>query len=124
MLQSSSSKTTATVFGNATVLVTLLVWQNAAYDDILEMEVSKKFGDIDQTVRLLEQFGDDMNVILGLCAGLFLMNIWLFRNVIRSKRWILKPVALLVLSFVLSIGYHSYRGKVVGNEIKTMANTR
>lgn len=54
---------------------------------------------------LLKQTGTGINLIIGFTIGLLFLNAIVYRQWIRSKRWIIQPLLIFILSVSLSLGY-------------------
>jgi hypothetical protein len=54
----------------------------------------------------MEQSRVDYNWLNGICIFLFLFNVFMFRQWVKSKRWVLKPVLIFIISFVISYAYN------------------
>jgi hypothetical protein len=67
---------------------------------------------------LLKQVGIDVNLITGITVGLLVLNLLLFRLWVKSKRWILIPCLIFILSLGLSFTYYFNMTKTIGEEIE------
>ena len=112
-------------------LILLLYRQKIRYDKVYEFDYENiENGEVLLASTLMKQSGIDVNWITGICVIFILFNVLMYRQWIKSKRWILEPILIFIISFSLTFTYHTINQfKInedifgVKKEMKTNANT-
>jgi hypothetical protein len=103
---------------NIIVLSALLYIQEMRYDSLSNLNFQKvEHGEILLKVDLMKQSGIDVNWLTGICVGLLILNCFIYRQIIKAKRWILEPILIFTLSLGLTITYHINRTFVINERL-------
>ncbi|MBT3206803.1 MAG: hypothetical protein HN347_00485 [Bacteroidetes bacterium] len=100
--------------------LTFLLWNltnQYAVIDSVDYE-STEHAEVVIKAGILKQVGIDINLITAVVIALLIINGLLYKYWIQSKRWILEPIIILVLSFGLSLSYYLNMTSNLGNRIE------
>src|SRR5690606_33628546 len=103
-------------------LVILLYFQNIRYQNIVHYEFERPHDEVLRNVALMHSTGNDVNWIIAISFILFGLNMLFYRNWINSKRWILEPVLVLIITMTLTLTYHFDRVIELGDKLNTTHN--
>lgn len=109
---------------NLVLLFVLIYLQNIRYDNLINLKIDDNNAEVLRKVGLMHANGNDANWILGLTLLLTVLNIVLYRNWIKAKRWILEPIIILIVSLGLTLTYHIYRTFKVSEQINVTTNNK
>jgi hypothetical protein len=95
---------------NALGLTILLLIQSIQADNIIQ-EVTKttEFQEVRLKATLLLHNKSTYNWIARICLGLMIFNITLYRQWVKSRKWILEPILILVISYGLTFSFYTYQ---------------
>ena len=100
--------------------LTFLLWNltnQYAVIDSVDYE-STEHAEVVIKAGILKQVGIDINLITAVVIALLIINGLLYKYWIQSKRWILEPIIILVLSSGLSLSYYLNMTSNLGNRIE------
>lgn len=99
-------------------LILLLYKQKNRYDKVYGLDYeSIEHGEVLLTSALMKQSGIDFNWIMGICAVFILFNVFMYRQWVKSKRWILEPILIFIISFSLTFTYHTVNQFKISKEV-------
>jgi hypothetical protein len=107
---------------NLVLLFILLYVQNLRYDNLINLKIDDNHEEVLRKIGLMQANGNDMNWILGLTLLLTILNIVLYKNWIKAKRWVLEPIIIFIFSLGLTLTYHINRTFKVSEQIDATTN--
>jgi len=107
---------------NLVLLFILLYVQNLRYDNLINLKIDDNHEEVLRKIGLMQANGNDMNWILGLTLLLTILNIVLYKNWIKAKRWVLEPIIIFIVSLGLTLTYHISRTFKVSEQIDATTN--
>lgn len=95
---------------NALVLIILLLIQDNQADNIIQQTTkTPDFQEVTLKATLMVHNQSTYNWIPGICLGLLILNMIFYRQWVKSKKWILEPILILVISYGLTFSFYTYR---------------
>lgn len=95
---------------NLLALIILLLIQENRIDRIIQREWgSTEHPEILLTVTLMAHNQAIFNWIAGICLTLLVLNMILYRQWVNSRKWVLEPILILVISYGLAFTFYTYR---------------
>lgn len=95
---------------NALALIILLWIQDHHADSIVEQTSNTtEFQEVILHAKLILHNQSTYNWIAGVCMGLLVLNFVLYRQWVKSRKWILEPILILVISYGLAFSLYTYR---------------
>ena len=95
---------------NAVALIILLLIQDLQDDNIIQEVIkTQEFQEVRLTATLLLHNKSTYDWIAGISLGLFVFNMISYRQWIKSKKWILEPILILIISYVLTFSFYTYQ---------------
>ena len=116
-------KKTIIIILNVVVLLSLLYFQSIRYAKLINYSIeNQNHNEVLRNVSLLHAFGNDINWIIITVLILLVLNIILFKNWIKAKRWIIEPFFIFLITTGLTITYHINRFHSIKEENKNSIN--
>jgi hypothetical protein len=109
---------------NLILLFVLIYLQSIRYNNLINLTIEGNNADVLRNVGLMHANGNDMNSIFGLTLVLTFLNIVLYKNWIKAKRWVLEPIFIFIVTFGLTITCHIYRTLKVSEQINVTNNNK
>jgi hypothetical protein len=114
---------TSIVLMNIAIMAILLFFQNERYTQILNYKsVNVEFNEIEKTVKMMEEYGDSINWIVGVSIILLLINFFLFKKWCKSKKWVIEGILIFIFTITLGITYNYQKVTDYKIGMKTTAN--
>jgi hypothetical protein len=108
---------------NIAIMAILLFFQNERYTQILNYKsVNVEFNEIEKTVKMMEEYGDSINWIVGVSIILLLINFFLFKKWCKSKKWVIEGILIFIFTITLGITYNYQKVTDYKIGMKTTAN--
>lgn len=90
------------------VLVLHFVYERTRILEILNSMSESQNDELQLKVNLMLETRLYINFVTYSCFGLLVLNILLYKFWVKSKRWIIEPIIILVLSFATLFALHNY----------------
>jgi len=113
-----------TLLLNLVLLFILIYVQNLRYDNLINLKIDDNHQEVLRKVGLMQANGNDMNWILGLTLFLTVLNLVLYKNWIKAKRWVLEPIIIFIVSLGLTLTYHISRTFKVSEQINATTKNK
>lgn len=118
-------KKIAIILLNVVILVILLYIQSIRYSSILSYNVENQSHNADLiNIGLLHALGNDINLSIITSLILLVLNIILFKNWVKAKRWIIEPVIIFLITIGLTIFYQIKRVNLLKEEYKNLIENK
>jgi hypothetical protein len=110
---------------NLILFVGLFFFQNNLFNELIGNELSKLNNEntVVGQVMIMEMSGDFINMIIGVAIILLIVNGIILKYWIKSKRWIIESIMILIFTLIISIYYHADRNTNLKNRIKHTTKT-
>ncbi len=103
---------------NTLVLTALLLIQEHEVEHILQRDwPNRDYVEVMTKTALMVHNKWVYNWITAVCLGLLVLNLFLYRQWVKSKRWIFEPVLILVISYGLAFSFFTYRTFAVKEQL-------
>lgn len=89
--------------------VTLFYLQNMRYYNLLNYKFESAHDDVLRNAGLMWAGGNDLNWILVLSLIFLILNLFLFRNWVKAKRWFIESFIILIVTITIGMIYHFHR---------------
>lgn len=103
---------------NLIILATLFFYNRSRIIEILDSAPGDKQNELFLKVSLMTELGNYTNLLTMVSVGLFVINLLLYKYWIQSKRWILEPIIILIVSFGTFFLVNNYNLQKIGDRIE------
>gem|GEM_PF-7006664 len=95
---------------NALAFIALIFIQDTKANNLVQ-EITKTpdFQEITLKASLMVHSQSTYNLIAQICFGLMVINIVVYRQWVKSKRWLLEPILILIISYALTFTLSTYQ---------------
>ena len=109
---------------NLILFVGLFFIQNDLFNKLIEnYSDSQNDKNIILHVMIMKMNGEFINWILGLTFMNLILNVLIFKYWIKSKKWILKPILITVVTLIISTYFIKIRASNLNMRLTHTANT-
>ncbi|GEM_PF-5057139 len=109
------------LFGSSLlILLSLLYLQDNMYDNLTPKEMLDLDNTVLQRKALMQVSVGDTNQLLWISLIIVFVNTLLYKNWIKTEKWVLQPVLFFLITFGLALTFHVKRTFVVRDVITKM----
>ncbi|OAD40925.1 hypothetical protein [Polaribacter atrinae] len=101
---------------NFILFIGLFFLQNNAFNELIRNELNNE-NIVVRQVMIMEMSGNFINTIIGIAIILLIVNGIILKYWIKSKRWIIESIIILIFTLIISIYFHSNRNTNLKNRL-------